>query len=651
MMMILSAISCLFSNQHCTIYDPHSQSHVVSLATPPAQALPNQSKSNLQVTQTYCHAPSPAQAAQDDFACRKQFQMGLCTFLNLMSSSHAEFLSKIIQNTYLSEQTIQKLFTEYKKGCYRQKSSKMQWLEKEINHEIQKRQKITEAKSKPPSKPQLVVQPIAPPAAQPVEQQNLQSHTMSAQAQALLQLHNIDQSKFQNITVTPEQHALTLQVIDHYEALADLVFYQHAHQSALIPELVQINDLGFQAIQEKAFMLASACNNLVSEGIAIAKSIYRGFAQGVQNNFEFALHPIQALQDLTHMGCMVLHHINHRLEIISNNATAPFLENKYRSLWSHDKAAIAAVAAYTKNSTSHWVYDTSMHQKIENLSQLGTELFAAPWLAAKACSKIKNFTQVLTRFAPEIKAEQKIATTIGEIEISAAQKEQSIMQFFESEAASAFNARHGFTLMPFEEVTTLAAQYQGKIPVAMKELVESLKHHVETKLKCANIVIDPKIRKEFEVITTELQGNKINLHMDLDHIFNYGYEITEGGNSMFNRVRLFGGHYSGSITRLEKTGLITVIEEKQLSNGCTWYNIKDNLTSQTHTKTEFPKSWNEKKVIENILEAYDSIALNCEFKSSMDAFFGKTKNGINIKMVLNKTETDIQLITAYAKEL
>ncbi len=196
----------------------------------------------------------------------------------------------------------------------------------------------------------------------------------------------------------------------------------------------------------------------------------------------------------------------------------------------------------------------------------------------------------------------------------------------------------------WKDVGAYIAHYKNKIPSSLTYVIDSVEHHVMTRIASMRVLIPQSVQQSCVAMQKQLGTATVNITADLEHVINYGFKKNIG--NLITKFRFDGGHLAGSIQKLKRLGLVTIKKEIPLGHGCIYYEAED-IFGNLLIKTEFPKHWDVETVAKKIWEAFDRPSqLDLLGKGCIERV-GQTIEGVSIKIVLKKIGADYKLITAY----
>jgi hypothetical protein len=122
------------------------------------------------------------------------------------------------------------------------------------------------------------------------------------------------------------------------------------------------------------------------------------------------------------------------------------------------------------------------------------------------------------------------------------------------------------------------------------------------------------------------EGTKLKPSLrDVEHIFDLQFRLDKTG-----QLKKVHGFHHDYMRAFERSGLIEVLEEKAGIDGC--YELKFRVNGVEDTKTFFPAHWTREKVIEKIIEAYESSTVIDIGIDGTKVIRGKTLEGVEIEI-------------------
>ncbi len=459
-------------------------------------------------------------------------------------------------------------------------------------------------------------------AAQKSLDQNLaqsdQSIELSAKSQAYLKYQGFDSLLYQNCYGTALQHQLHHEQCGLFEKIADLASKPQVYVTSFFEVALKSNDAAFWANKFESLLIAANLGDIAETGCFLAdwimstsakyrSAILEGGFESVKDFVHMVAHPLDTIKNLAQAAGFILE----TMALYSSDYDEEFFKSlrKQRGLVIENmvhqgkEAFLNASGPERAKMVSRLGFDCIVTHKatqalgafIGVLRSQGPSLRTLEW-AADVIEHEPEFAGVAEKiFELQEELEKSVVNSVGEISGIKLPVKSIVADVAET-----------FAVRPIEHILEDVAKYGYKIPLNDIALCQEVRQFIKQILSEVNCIIDVEFKEKnlWKMICEEAITRKVNL--DLEHVINYGIEISENYAEGILNLKFKGGHLAGSTEALEAQGLIKILEKRKLPNGCYEYIFEDVFYKIEQTKTEFPQHWDYKKIIESCWEVYEN---------------------------------------------
>ena len=466
--------------------------------------------------------------------------------------------------------------------------------------------------------------------------QEVKTYAVDEMTSGMMLAHGIDRDRFVQRKGTSYQHCLYQEVIDTYKQVAKLMYGTGFASSVLLPYALGFSDMSCDAIEQEMLKAAVALNDLSAFLVQFSCGVCAGVLASLQDNYHMLTHPVQTTDQLKVLTNRLLDAIvdviaMHDCNMCNLSSTFYSVAQRY--------VKISDMVSYGFKQFDSWWQDSSIEQKSKAVSRVVSDCILPQKLCAlgaKFCGMVVSRAKSCRSMTGMSDIAQELGLLGDEVVAAELLVEAELEQpFLAREGLESRKPLHAYKVLPFEMVMQRVRELKGVIPFAEKELLQSLKHHLERALKQANKKVSKRVTQQYKKVIKEFQGQQVEILSNLDHIGNFEFFITEDMILQSYEVKIMGGHLSGSVKELERIGLAFIKEEKMLANGFKQFVYEDAVTGKLITKTEFPAKWDMKKIMDKTFEAYDNFIVDGVEREQRILRQGVTSEGIDLHLVLD----------------
>lgn len=499
--------------------------------------------------------------------------------------------------------------------------------------------------------------------------QSVQTVSLTSQAQAFLMHKGLNPQIYQDCYGTALQHQLHQEVCSSFEIIAESYRHQLS-SSAYLDMALAFCDTAFMATEYEVLPLACYLQDVGRACQSIAGWI-------IQKVGDYS---VAILEGSVQSGKEFAHMISHPVETIANMGRAV--------LFILETIALANPNYYHCSDSQVYFDDylkplqKAREEQIDNLvlagyqsfkncsdvdlvrcaSRLGTDCF----LQHKLIQTMGAFAGVVRSQSKNVRSFEYVLEAVGQ-EPEFAGTAQRLFEFQEelekdigrnigtsvgitpvAESSKISQAAEVIKVRPISEIQKDIAKYGGKIPLHDAALCQEVITSIQTILEEINYKIDIKFKNVNSWKWIIEDGVKKKINLDIEHIINYGANINRNKLTQSLTFTIDGGHLAGSAELLESKGLVKILKKNDLGNGAFEYKMEDVFCKQSITKTEFPKDWDYKKIVESCWEVYENPLYSRPCKKGNKTIKQKIVNECKVEIIVKSHDKTSNIITAYS---
>jgi hypothetical protein len=458
-----------------------------------------------------------------------------------------------------------------------------------------------------------------------------ESYLLSAQAQCLLENHGIPITTYSAFSGNHVQHILHKEIIEAIDGTASVInkyptsevkrFAWQALQCAQAAG--QCNRLGSI---DRGFHMSDLAHNLLSFARIYGSAVAEGAWAGVCRFFHSVFHPIQSAQELAQSAGLVAKSV---ARVVYGLGELGYLKTENPDKFLTRLKEIKDTLTDFKGSLQNKLESTSPPEAVKEIVALATGVIL-PGACFKAIKPLLNAAksqQISTRVASSLK---KLAC-----------EEKTELLLHSPEGVIVTEALQGVgATMHKQQITASAVPQAVPVPVRGCGLPCGSQKHYFIPDSIASCVPSAQ-----ELAALELcYNNKIKgfagignnlVTFAFDHILAPSIECLKKG------MKLTGFHHD-SLGKMQKSGVITFTDVIIMRDGT--YRAKWWYKGQSKTSSFFPQQWDRKKVMDKIVEAYNSCSSHELQPNGNWLRQGVTSEGIKVEIMIAK---DGKIISAY----
>lgn len=498
--------------------------------------------------------------------------------------------------------------------------------------------------------------------------QSVQTLSLSLQAQAFLKYKGLSPEVYQDCYGTALQHQLHQEVCSSFEVIAESYRHQLSSSSYLDMALVCC-DTAFMATEYEVLPLACYLQDLAGGCHEIA-----GWMIKKVGDYSIAI-----LEGAVESGKEFAHMISHPVETIANMGKAAFFILETIALTDPNYYYCSDSQVYFDDYLKP--FQKAREEQINNLvsagytnfkncsdldivrcaSRLGTDCF----LQHKLIQTMGAFAGVVRSQSKHARSFEYALEAVGQ-EAEFASTAQRLFEFQEelekeigskigqtvgitpaAESSQAYQAAETIKVRPISEIQKDIAKYGGKIPLHDIALCEEVKKCIQTILEEINCKIDRAFKKDYSRRVTKINNKTFDHNLMLEHVINCEVNFIENIKEGVLRINFNGGHLAGTTEKLHANGLIKILDKKKLPNGCYQYSFENLFSGKVFSKTEFPSSWDYKKIVNSIWEVYENPKSFTSLGKDGKLLKNLVIDDYNIQIVIKKLDECANIITAH----
>lgn len=466
--------------------------------------------------------------------------------------------------------------------------------------------------------------------------QNWQEIFLSDQAQGYLLAHSFNPEQYQTCYGTPLQQQLHTEICTTFESIAQKQRETSVH-SMLLDVATQCNDASFDCNDLEAIHLTIGLQELakgccilgewaIDHGSAYMQAVKNGIVQSAHDFIKMAQHPLETIQNLG----KVLWFICDTLYLADENACLNIpgqIEEQCRKRQDEIFSVIDGLVAS--------IHEATGPQRVEMATKFTADcvfqhkaIQAIGAFAGIARSTIKStqFVTDIIEYEPAFaSASDTVTQAISELEQATG---KAITEEIASQNISKCPTPKRSKIFTKEEIISKVQKQGGKISERDTELFHNAEYWTQQATRKAQTPIDSAVLEKYHNMKQLIGNSEIPMLMDVEHIINCKYQLILDKSKAFRTVELTGGHFAGTLRRLEQEKLVEIESFIKFDNGCIEYQAKDLFSGQIFTHTEFPPHWTVEKIAQEtkmIFDYYVSEGINLsqgwsKSKSSSDLF-------------------------------
>lgn len=574
------------------------------------------------------------QAIVSEIACQEAFHMTLAQKKQMKRLSYDNFVSSLLQRQDLSNESVMKLWKEYKNkrvwNLNNEKEDNEAKITKALKKREQKRKK--EELEQKQQKQQLnqrkqrydgivlynmdyqsLFDQQRKTALHQTKATNYaqyeQNYSFDSQTTGMLQAQGIHHQKFQSLSGTIFQHQLFCEAADCYKKTAKIIFQHAVKHSLLAPSIVQLAQASFESTKLEIFDLSIQLNNLADLLAETSLSVCKGVIESTCNLVDMGMHPIRTVQQIGTLLVPVLRTLGGALNAYDHESSVYVQHLQVaQQAFGSDIQIFNQMCKLCKQECAQWYQNSSKQEKVQALSRCLGDLVLQPKLigmTSKACGNILlevkkvELVEKIVELTEELnfsfsKAQEVVFATEEGLELlptSMKDFEIAATNFIESEHQQIINALEPCPLKLSEPEAFAKGQ----------SLIDQIQSIMGTEIIDIKKLADAK-----KMITVNFEELLQNMLIDIEHIFIPEIKFRWNYDSILD-VRflkdfgLAGWHY-GYLKEFEKAGLIKVLKTV-VKNDCVYAEFLLPYSKSVIKKTFYPEHWSKMDVIETIKHA------------------------------------------------
>lgn len=504
-------------------------------------------------------------------------------------------------------------------------------------------------------------------------EQSWQTISLSPQVQGYLIAYNLSPEIYTTCYGTSLQQQLHSEICSTFEIIAQKQREAFTY-SMLLGIATQCNDASFWSNDFEAIdlaiglqELASGCYKLgawaIKNGPIYAQSITEGVIESAWDFVHMMRHPLETIQHLGQAAYFVMETIVlHNPELLRKypEIIQPMRDERQQLISSMVSLGLQHIAhangpARVKMITKFGADCFFQHQALKAIGTVAGIIKTQKGCMCMTRSAIAKGDGWMKYVANTMGHEPEFAL-VGETITQATEELETVLQktvaqelfpIAESIEKAEIVVKESkiLTRSVSEIFSEIINNCGGKIPLNNVALCEEVEIVTRQLLKQANCIMDTKLKQHFSSKWIIENGMKKRVNMNLNHVLNYEVEFIKNRRLGIMEIEFTGGHLAGSTEALAETGLIKIIDKRQLPTGCLEYDCIS-ISGRKFTKTEFHVSWTQEMVAQHSWDLFENTNIHA-FATEDKKLAKYIKLGEKeLSIVMKNHEKDINIVTS-----
>ncbi|MFA5998753.1 MAG: hypothetical protein WC747_01910 [Candidatus Babeliales bacterium] len=459
-----------------------------------------------------------------------------------------------------------------------------------------------------------------------------QQYNLTPQVADILAAHGIDPKDYLGVHGTALQQYLHGRTCDILSQAATLQA-QLPYKSTLISTVVYAADAAHDAnknnevllasqLTDVAYLVGKLAQEITTAVMPYAQAVVSGLVKGViLDNIDMVVHFDETIKGLG----KALYYVSETL-VLNDPDMVSECPEIYEPMRDKRNAKVVAVL----KTLGEKIENSTGPERLEALVRFGSNIKSADKIiqaVGGACGIIRSQAKGMRTLEGiaslaedqgiarevmqaaeqlELVAQEKVAKSLAGELMEAGKNGGKVASGSKGTQQSSVRCK----ILSLEDAFDQLKKFGYKISKEKPDLLNNIDYYLKQACAKVNTKIESALLEECKKMQQIAGSAEMSVCMDLEHMVNVEYKLIKDGEGAFHTVKLTGGHLAGTMSKLEKEGLVAIESFLEFGNGCKEYKVKDLCTGGKFTHSEFPPHWTVEKIAQETKAACEEAMRN-----------------------------------------